>query len=88
MAGSMRLSLIINADGSAAITGLRRVQGEVNGLDRAANNATSGGLGTLTGQLKSLAVTAAAGIGIAELTRAFIDATAFSLAPKKYKQKG
>ena len=75
MAGSMRLSLIINADGSAAITGLRRVQGEVNGLDRAANNATSGGLGTLTGQLKSLAVTAAAGIGIAELTRAFIDAT-------------
>ena len=75
MAGSMRLSLIINADGSAAITGLRRVQGEVNGLDRAANNATSGGLGTLTGQLKSLAVTSVAGIGITELTRAFIDAT-------------
>ena len=74
MAGNLQLSLRINADGSAAITSLRNVRGEDDGLDRTARGAASGGLGALGGQLKSLAMTAAAGIGIAELGRAFIAA--------------
>jgi len=74
MAGSMRLSLIINADGTAAIQGINRVRGGVGDLDREADRAAKGGLTAVTNQLKSLAMTAAAGIGVAELARAFITA--------------
>ena len=71
MAGSMRLSLIINADGTAAIQSLNRVRDSVGGLDQAAGRAASGGLGSLAGQLKGLALTAAAGMGVAELAQSF-----------------
>lgn len=74
MAGSMRLSLIINADGTAAIQGIERVRGSVGDLDREADRAAKGGLTAVTNQLKSFALTAAAGIGVAELARAFITA--------------
>ena len=69
---AMRLSLIINADGSAAIEAIDRVRGSVGNLDREAGRAAGGGMAGLTSQLKSLAMTAAAGIGVAELARAFV----------------
>ncbi|MCO5761036.1 MAG: hypothetical protein NHG36_05935, partial [Chromatiaceae bacterium] len=65
-AGSLRLSLIINADGTAAIQGINRVRGSVGDLDREADRAAKGGLTAVTNQLKSFALTAAAGIGVAE----------------------
>lgn len=71
MAGSMRLSLIINADGTAAIQGINRVRGELGELDQAANRAASGGLAGLANQLKGLAMTAAAALGVSNLAQSF-----------------
>lgn len=74
MATPMRLSIQINADGSAAIQGINRVRGEIGELDQAATRTASGGLSGLANQLKSLAMTAAAGIGVAAIASQFVAA--------------
>jgi tape measure domain-containing protein len=74
MAAPMRLTILINADGTAAIQGINRVRGEIGELDQAASRTASGGLSGLANQLKSLAMTAAAGIGVAAIATEFVAA--------------
>ena len=68
---AQELKIRISADGTAAIAGMRQVQGELGRTGRSADELNAG-FGRAVGGLKSLALTAAAGIGIAELARAFI----------------
>lgn len=67
------LRIRISADGSAAIVGMRRVQEELGRTGRSADE-LNGGFGRIAAGLKGLALTAAAGMGVAELARGFITA--------------
>ena len=70
-AGNLRVSLVINADGTAAIQTINRVRGSVGELDQAAGRAASGGLSAVTSQLKGLALTAGAALGLSNLAASF-----------------
>jgi hypothetical protein len=70
-AGNLRVSLVINADGTAAIQTINRVRGSVNDLDQAAGRAANGGLSAVTSQLKGLALTAGAALGLSNLAASF-----------------
>ena len=67
------LRIRISADGSAAIVGMRKVQDELGRTGRSADE-LNGGFGRIAAGLKGLALTAAAGMGVAELARGFITA--------------
>ena len=74
MAGSMRLSLIINADGTAAIQGINRVRDSLTEVGRVSSRVAGGGLNDVVSQLKSLAVTAASAVGVSSLASSFMAA--------------
>lgn len=73
MSQSMTLQIRINADGSAAVTGLRSVQGELGRLSGAARSA-GGGVDSLLGSLKGLAITAGAALSVSALASSFMAA--------------
>lgn len=73
MATAQELRIRISADGTAAITGMRRVQGELDRTGRAARDLDNP-MTRLAGSLKNLALTAAAGIGISQIAQAFVTA--------------
>ena len=75
MAGSMKLSLIINADGTAAIRGLNQLRGSLTEVGQVTSR-VEGQMAGLVGQLKSLAMTAGAALGVSSLAQSFTAANA------------
>ena len=73
MPGNMTVSLRINADGSAAITSLKQVEGAVGSLGQK-GKASSAGIESLTSSLKSLAITATAALTVERLAASFMSA--------------
>jgi len=73
MPGSMTVSLRINADGSAAITNLKQVQGAVDGVGKKGKEASSG-VNELAKSLQGMAITAGAALSVSALAQSFIQA--------------
>ncbi len=70
---AQELKIRISADGTAAIAGMRQVQGELGKTGKAAKD-LDGPLAGLVASLKGLALTAAAGIGVAAIASEFVAA--------------
>ena len=73
MPGSMTVSLRINADGSAAITNLKQVQGAVDGVGKKGKEASTG-VNELAKSLQGMAITAGAALSVSALAQSFIQA--------------
>jgi tape measure domain-containing protein len=71
--GPLTVQLRINADGSAAIVGLRNVQGALDTTGKKGKEA-SAGINSLSSSLKGLAMTAGAALSVGALAQAFITA--------------
>ncbi len=71
--GPLTVTLRINADGSAAIVGLRNVQGALDTTGKKGKEA-SAGINSLSSSLKGLAMTAGAALSVGALAQAFITA--------------
>lgn len=71
--GPLVVKLRINADGSAAIVGLRKVQGALGDTGQTAKQ-TGGALSGLLGSLKGLAMTAGASLSVGALASSFTSA--------------
>jgi len=71
--GPLTVQLRINADGSAAIVGLRNVQGALNNTGQTARR-TDTAMASLAGSFKGLALTAGAALSVGALAQSFIQA--------------
>ena len=71
--GPLTVQLRINADGSAAIVGLRNVQGALNNTGQTARR-TDTAMASLAGSLKGLAMTAGAALSVSALASSFTSA--------------
>lgn len=72
-AGATTLQIRINADGSAAITNLKQVQGAVDGVGKKGKEASTG-VNELAKSLQGMAITAGAALSVSALARSFITA--------------
>ena len=73
MASPLVVQLRINADGSAAITGLRQVQGALGNTEQAARR-TGNAMSGMANSLKGLAMTAGAALSLGALAASFTSA--------------
>ncbi|MBP6583167.1 MAG: hypothetical protein KA204_06845, partial [Chromatiaceae bacterium] len=71
--GPLTVQLRINADGSAAIVGLRKVQGALDNTGQTARR-TDTAMASLAGSLKGLAMTAGAALSVSALASSFMAA--------------
>ena len=71
--GPLTVQLRINADGSAAIVGLRQVQGALDNTGQVARR-TDTAMTSLAGSMKGLALTAGAALSVGALAQSFIQA--------------
>ncbi len=78
MPGNMTVSLRINADGSAAITNLKQVEGAVGSVGKKGQEA-SAGVKALSTSLQGLAVTAGAALSVTALAESFLRANNASI---------